>query len=322
MLSGVQIVCFAASYTVVFALELSRLLFRSGVRGAVMLGFAAAGLLAHTAFLYHQAVLTPRSPLSSERDWYLIAAWLLAVVYLYLAWYYPRQSFGAFLLPLVLALIGAGVLLARNEPFPREPASRVWGMIHGGALLLSTVAVLIGFAAGVMYLWQAARLKRKQLPRPGLRLPSLEWLARANRRSLIVAVLALGVGVAAGVVLGTLRHSGGGAPLPWYDPVVLATLLMLVWLLLAVVLTARGDVSRRGRAVAYLTVVSFVFLAIALGSMLLLDTQHGGREDAPGNRPSGMVDNEFALKPTGITPLDSTEHAVHDPGRSAGEGRA
>ncbi len=277
MLAGVQIICFAASYAAAFVLELSRMVFRSGVRGALMLGFAAAGLVAHTAYLYHRAVNTPGSPLSSEQDWYLIAAWLLVAVYLYLMWYHPRQSFGLFLLPLVLALIGVGKLLARSEPFAREPASRVWGLIHGSAILLATVSVLVGFAAGVMYLHQDRRLKRKLPPPRGLRLPSLEWLARVNGRALAVAVLMLVVGVISGVILNALRHAGGLDLLPWHDPVVFATLVMLLWLLSAVAVTARYPIQRQGRKVAYLTLVSFVFLAVALAAMLLLDTAHGGK---------------------------------------------
>ena len=53
--SRISVVCFAASYAVALACEASRLLFRSGVRGAVMVGFAAAGLVAHTAFLLWRA---------------------------------------------------------------------------------------------------------------------------------------------------------------------------------------------------------------------------------------------------------------------------
>ena len=49
MLSGVHIVCFATSYAVALVLEVSRLLFRSGVRGVVMLGFAGVGLVIHSA---------------------------------------------------------------------------------------------------------------------------------------------------------------------------------------------------------------------------------------------------------------------------------
>ena len=85
MLSGVSTVCFASSYAIAWALEISRLLFRSGVRGAIMLGFAAAGLVAHTAFLYYRAVNAAGAPLSSQRDWFLVAAWALVVVYLCLA---------------------------------------------------------------------------------------------------------------------------------------------------------------------------------------------------------------------------------------------
>ena len=55
MLSNITTLCFAGSYAVALALEASRLAFKSGVRGAVMIGFAAAGLFAHTAYLIAQA---------------------------------------------------------------------------------------------------------------------------------------------------------------------------------------------------------------------------------------------------------------------------
>src|SRR3972149_1397883 len=129
MLSGVSIVCFAASYAIVLVMEISRLAFRSAVRGAIMLAWAGAGLCAHTAFLYYRAVNAAGAPLSSWQDWDLVAAWLLMVVYLYLLFFHPRTSIGLFLLPLVLGLIGAAAFLASAEPFPREPASKIWGAI-------------------------------------------------------------------------------------------------------------------------------------------------------------------------------------------------
>ena len=233
MLSGVGIICFAASYAVALALEVSRLVFRSGVRGAVMLGFAGAGLVAHSAFLYHQAADAHGLPLSSERDWYLVAAWLLVVVYLYLAYYHPQKAFGVFLLPLALGLIGTAAWFADREPFAREPASGVWGIVHGVSILLATVSVLVGFSAGLMYLGQVRRLKHKLPPIRGLRLPSLEWLQRANSRAIVISVVMLGIGVPSGMVLSRIRVHA--EKLPWYDPVVLSTLLMFLWLLGAAV---------------------------------------------------------------------------------------
>ena len=236
MFSGVTTICFAGSYAVALLLELSRLVFRSGVRGALMVGFAAAGLVAHSASLYHEAARCPRSPLSSERDWYLLAAWLLVVVYLYLTVYHPKQAFGLFLLPVVLALIGVAYFLATPASYPRESASRVWGIVHGTSILLATVVVLFGFVTGLMYLEQARRLKRKRPPIRGLGLPSLEWLRRANSRAIVVSLILLGVGVFSGMVLSRLSHAGR---IPWNDPLVLGTLGMFLWLLAAVVVRTR-----------------------------------------------------------------------------------
>jgi ABC-type uncharacterized transport system permease subunit len=297
MLSGVSILCFAASYSVALVLEVSRLLFRSGVRGAVMLGFAAAGLLAHTAYLYYQAANPTGTPLSNEKDWYMVAAWVLAVVYLYLLCYHPRNSFGLFLLPLVLGLIAAGRFLAESEPFAREPASKVWGMLHGSSIVLAAVAVLVGFAAGMMYFGQAWRLKRKLLPGRGLRLPSLEWLERANHRAIVVSVIMLSMGVASGVILNVIRTDPSGGRLPWSDPLVLSTGLMLGWLLLSLLIGAVYKPARAGRKVAYLTVVSFLFLVLTLGVMLFLNTQHGGR--GPGDTAHRLPSTAYRLRGRG-----------------------
>src|SRR3990172_11389367 len=131
MLSGVHIICFAASYAVTLALEITRFFFRRGIRGGIMLGFAGEGLFAHTAYLYYRAVDATGSPLSSRQDWCLVAAWVLAAIYLHLTVYHPGNSYGLFILPLVLGLIGAGAFLADAEPLAREPASHASAPIPG-----------------------------------------------------------------------------------------------------------------------------------------------------------------------------------------------
>lgn len=277
MLHGVGIVCFAGSYAVALILELSRLVFRSAIRGVVMLGFATAGLVAHTAFLYHQAVEMPGSPLSSPREWYLIAAWLLVVVYLYLTCYHPGRSFGLFLLPLVLGLIGVAVFFASPEPFARGPASRAWGLVHGGSILLASVSLLVGLVAGLMYLEQARRLKKKRPPIRGLRLPSLEWLRRANSRAVVIATFMLGLGLSSGEILRLLSR---GEVVPWNDPVVLSTSCLFGCLLAAVGVGVVYRPATAGRKVVYLTLLSFLALVIALAMVLSMGTRHGGQKVA------------------------------------------
>ena len=276
MLSGISIICFAGCYVVTLVLETSRLFFRSGIRGAMMLACAGAGLFAHTVYLANRAAESTGSPLSSKQEWCLLAAWLLVAIYLYLIYYHRDRSFGVFILPLALALIGVGKIVTDSEPFAREPASRVWGAIHGVSLLLGTVAVLIGFVAGLMYLGQDYRLKRKLPPLRGLRLPSLEWLRRANGRTIALSLLFLGVGIVSGVILNVLENDSRNDRLPWSDPFVLSTFLMFVWMLLTTVIGHFYKPARVGHKVAYLTVVSFIFLVIALGIGLSVVTDHAG----------------------------------------------
>ena len=287
-LSGVSIVCFAASYGVTLVLEATRLMFRSGIRGAAMIGFGSAGLFAHTVYLFYRAMHATGSPLSSRQDWCLVAAWVLAAVYLYLTYYHPTRSFGLFILPLVLGLIGAGAFLVDAQPYAREPASRIWGAIHGVSLLLATVALLVGFAAGVMYLWQAYRLKHKLPPMRGLRLPSLEWLRRTNSRAVGIALGTLAAGILSGMVLNLINFGPESQRLPWYDPVVLSTLVTFGWLVLCAGVGVFYKPAREGRKVAFLTILSFLFLMIALAAVLVGDTRHGGE----GNREVGVGSRE------------------------------
>jgi ABC-type uncharacterized transport system permease subunit len=291
MLARIEILCFAASYAVALAAELARLV-RTHERIAwerfIALGFAGSGFIAQTMFLAHRALATT-APLSSAFDWYLVAAWALTVIYLYLGIAHPRYPIGIVLLPLILGLVGAATYLADREPFPSTQATRVWGAIHGGFLAAGTVAVMVGFAAGSMYLLQAHRLKRKLPPWRRMQLPSLEWLGRVNVRAMVVAVLTLSIGVLSGVIL-NLVNRGQQDELPWTDPVVLSSIITIVWLVTAALFIVVYRPARQGRKVAYLTLVSFAFLLLALAVALLVETQHGAAVSKRANLDAADAD--------------------------------
>ena len=284
-ISGISLLCFGASYAVAWLGEVARLLVRSTAATVVALLFVLAGFLAHTLYLGYRAVELSASPLSSSFDWCLVAAWLLMSAYLYLSWYFPKAPLGVYVLPLVVALV-IGAALADRTPFAPTQASRVWGITHGVFLLLGCVAVMVGFVAGLMYLIQARRLKRKLPPSPGIRLPSLEWLEKVNSRVVVLSALMIGIGFFAGVILNVVERGGQGE-LPWSDPVIWSSGLMLAWLLAAAVFNAVYRPSRRGRKVAYLTVASLLFLVIALATLLLVNTEHGGQRVRAGDVAQG-----------------------------------
>ena len=274
--SRISVVCFVASYAVALACEASRLLFRSGVRGAVMVGFAAAGLVAHTAFLLWRAASEAAIPLSSPFDWYLLAAWVLAAGSLALTLANPRTPIGLFILPVVLALIGAATLSSR-EPFPQSPATQVWGVIHGSFNLAASLAVAAGAIAAVMWLFQAGRLARKQAPMRGFRMPSLERLFETTLHAMTVAAWTAAAGFTSGIILNAVnKRRGLLETVPWTDPVVLRMAMLVSWLIVAAVI-ARMVRRRPGgaRTIVWLSLVSFAVLAGSIVWGLFGDTRHG-----------------------------------------------
>jgi hypothetical protein len=274
MLSGISTLCFVASYAIALGLEIVGLVKRFAWHRAVLLAITIAGLAAQTLYLWSLAVTTKSAPLSSPAEWLLLASWVLALVYLGAIVNLPRAATGLILLPIILGLIGAS-RFASSEPFAPERASQFWGDLHGWMLLFGTVAVCIGFSAGVMYLLQSSWLKRRRPPSDELQLPSLEWLERINTGSLAVSMLLVVLGFVSGIVLSTLKHRGETNYALWTDPVVISLAAMVLWLIAAEVFRLVYPAARRGRKVAYLTLASFGFLVITLASFLWMDNVHG-----------------------------------------------
>jgi ABC-type uncharacterized transport system permease subunit len=286
MLSGITIVCFTASYAVALAMEISRLFYRMPVRFFLIVGMTVAGLFAHSIHLYHrtQTGLATGLPLSSWYDWCLLAAWILTACYLGWMIRRPQSPVGLFMLPVVLALIGVAKSLENAQSFQRAQALQLWGLTHGILLLLGVVVVSLGFVAGLMYLVQSYRLKNKVQPHSLLRLPSLEWLEQVNKQSLVYSFFLILLGLGAGIVMNLIR-AAGQRYVPWNDPVVVTSLILLAWLMAATLFEWTYKPAQQGRKVAYLTIASFGFLAVVMAMLATGSSKHAPAEKAPPKSP-------------------------------------
>ncbi len=302
-LSEISITCVFASYFVVLVLELLRLLGRIPGRGLFVIAMMSVGLFTHVCYLLLRATTLEGAEvggpevglLATWSDWSLLLALGLASAFFVLYLRRPETIISFFFLPAVMSLLGLAIALGNRPPFSRTEAVEVWRSVHAIAMMAGSIAVLVGFLAGIMYLVQSRRLKLKRAG-SSFRLPTLESLGRLNRRCLVGSTIAVGIGLIAGVVMNLNRWGSVG----WTDRGVLLSTLLLVWLLGATCVEYFYAPASRGRKAIYLTLASGGFLVLAM--IGVLTTSHGQSEkdassiDEIGRSPSAQIEY-----------LDSTE---------------
>jgi ABC-type uncharacterized transport system permease subunit len=280
-----SVLCFAGTYALALLSELARFAVRSAARWYLTVGLTALGWAVQTAYLANLAQAQHKVPVTTPFESVMALSWIVALIGLYLMVRSPKPvAVGVFVLPLVLGLVVvAGRYAPRHSDWSRwGGVTEFWGTVHGLLLLAGAVSTCLAFAAGLMYLAQANRLKHKRPPRFGFALPSLELSERLNRGAITVAFPLLTFGLLIGLVLSLAARPGSGSgsgtavALSWTDPKVASALVM--WLAFAVLLHARYRPAMRGRGVMVLTIVAFAFLVFAwVGvEVLHLPTAHGG----------------------------------------------
>lgn len=310
ILGNITITCFFTSYLVVLLLELLRLVGRVPGRGLMVIVMMVIGLFTHGCYLILRASQeTVQIGGSGEAglfatwtDWSLLLALGLAVCFFVYHLRRPDTVISFFYLPAVMAMIAVGVVVRDQPPFSRSEATQVWRSIHGFAMMAGSMAVLVGFLAGIMYLIQSRRLKKHRAG-SGLRLPTLETLGRVNRRSLMFSTVSVGIGVIAGVIMNLNRWGQIG----WTDGGVLLSTLLLGWLIAATLLEHLYAPAKQGRKAVYLTLASLGFFVLAMWGVL--STQHG-QSPKPAENSS-----EQTIHRAGIQRLSQTNTTVQD-GRS------
>ncbi|MDA7874957.1 cytochrome c biogenesis protein CcsA [bacterium] len=278
-LSEISITCVFTSYFVVLVLELLRLFGRIPGRGLFVIGMMSVGLFTHVCYLLLRATTLEGVEgagqevglLATWSDWSLLVSLGLSIAFFVLHLRRPDTIISFFFLPAMMALLGLAIILGDRPPFSRTEAVEVWRSVHAIAMMAGSIAVLIGFLAGIMYLVQSRRLKLKRAG-SSFRLPTLESLGRLNRRCLVGSTIAVGIGLIAGVVMNLNRWGNVG----WTDRGVLLSTLLLVWLLGATGVEYFYAPASRGRKAVYLTLASGGFLVLAM--IGVLTTSHGQSE--------------------------------------------
>lgn len=186
-----------------------------------------------------------------------VLGFLIMVVFLLVYMVYQTTSPGIVVFPLVFLL--TFVAATGQEPFVLTSATARtgWLVAHIALILAGYAALVLSFAASLIYLIQERALKSK---RPGglfSRLPALQVTDEIGFRSLLLGFPFMTAGLIAGMVIAQARFGH----VDFRDPKILLSLLM--WAVYLVLLYTRWSAGWRGRKAAFLAATAFGMAIVA-----------------------------------------------------------
>ena len=188
-------------------------------------------------------------------------AWSLAFVYLVLLVRIQSESFGLILSPILFLLAAAASISKARFGMDHTPLKPIlknpYFTVHIISAFFAYASFTLSFAAGLLYLIQYRELKAKHLGTFYQKLPSLQELER-----LITQPLAWGTPLLAlAVVIGFIWSKSAYGEFWIFDPKTIATMLAVV--LYLAILYLRSVSSVRGKQVALLSMIAFVFVVFS-----------------------------------------------------------
>ena len=208
--------------------------------------WAAAAFLAVSMFARWRAV--GHAPWSNMWEFTIAFAGGVMLFYIVFERWYGQRTLGAFIQPVVLALMAVSAAFFPSDVEPLVPALQNQDLlaIHVATMILAYSALSVSFGAGVMYLVQDG--ERNRFPR----LPKASLLDEIGYRSVMVGFPLLALGIALGAYWG---NAAWGRYWGW-DPK--ETSALVTWLIYAAYLHTRGLRGWTGKRAAVILVLGFI----------------------------------------------------------------
>ncbi len=208
--------------------------------------WAAAGFLAASLFARWRAV--GHAPWSNMWEFTVAFAGGVMLFYIVFERWYGQRTLGAFVQPLVLALMAVSAAFFPSRVEPLVPALQNQDLLalHVAMMILAYSALSVSFGTGVMYLAQDGDRNRFS------RLPNAKLLDEIGYRSVMVGFPLLALGIALGAYWG---NRAWGRYWGW-DPK--ETSALVTWLIYAAYLHTRGLRGWTGKRAALILVLGFI----------------------------------------------------------------
>jgi ABC-type transport system involved in cytochrome c biogenesis permease subunit len=232
-------------------------------------------------------------PLNAHLDGLILLCGLLAVTISYMQWTGRMRGVELFALPL-LTLLLAWAICAAAWTFRPFSILTVWDAAHALTVYLGLVAVALAGVSGMMYLFVARQLRRRDNPAATFRrlrsLGNLESVERIMIQSASVGYVLISLALITGIIILTRRPESLGAEW-WRSPKIIGSLIG--WIIYALVMHVRLTATWRGRRAAWLSIIGLIVLLVVVG----LAISQNGTEPARSTPPPATPDHAPAAQP-------------------------
>jgi cytochrome c-type biogenesis protein CcsB len=196
---------------------------------------------------------------------------VIAITYLVLEWRRGLPILGAFVSPVLFAMMATAI----HSPFGTQIPSLApalqsyWMAIHVPVMFISYAAFAHAFAVGLAYVIQERQLKSKHPGPLSFRLPPLDELDQIIYRIIRNAFPVLTLGVLLGA---RWAYDAWGRYWGWDAK---ETWALITWFIYLIYLHMRLVVGWRGRKTAYLSLAGFGFVLFTYVGVNYLSNLHG-----------------------------------------------
>ncbi|TFG45734.1 MAG: hypothetical protein E4H40_07960 [Candidatus Brocadiia bacterium] len=246
-----------------------------------LLPLIALGVSFEAILLILRAVEIKAIPLTGLFESMIVLTAMFGMIYLFFTIAIKQVWFGSVLSWIIFFTVALAAAVARPASEPNEVAARPWAVVHGIAMILSGVSIMLAAASAMLYLFANRSLKQKRAVQLFGKMPNIEKLGRINQFGLKACFVLMTFGLASGI--GLAATSSGTLGIDVIDWLTDAKIVLIgaVWLLLAVILLLGHIGAVKMKHNAYITIIAFILILFAVvGTTLFCGTKHNfNRQD-------------------------------------------
>jgi cytochrome c-type biogenesis protein CcsB len=234
---------------------------------------AIAGFALLSVFFVLRGISISFLPISNLFESLAFFVWAVMFTYLVVEYLFDLPSLSSFLLPVISLFALAAAVVAHGPDVVDPKLHSGWFFAHVLLAFVGYATFAVAFVTAVMYLLQRRQLKlKKSFDSVLSRLPSLEILDELNLKLINMGFPLFTFSILTGIVWAH-RSKILGPDWP-NDPK--AIFSGITWLLYAGLFHIRLFSVTRGKRVAQLTIIAFLFVVITfLGTKYLSSGPHG-----------------------------------------------